>query len=114
MAAGGTKYLCNYNIPFPKIMNENLNDFNTEQQNDENKKSSALSQNYRQVLPSQFVDQVFYSYVLCKYGDEGEELLDQVSEDLDKKLREAMHAYFTALDEISLRHLKPVMRSSSL
>ena len=97
-----------------KIMNENANDFNKEQQNDENKKSSALFQNYREVLPSQFVDRVFYSYILCKYGDEGEELLDQVSEGVDKKLREAIHAYFTALDELSMSHLKPVVRSRSL
>ena len=95
-------------------MNQNLHDVSKERQNDENKKSSALSQDYRQVLPSQFVDQIFYRYILCKYGDEGEELLDQVSEDLDKKLRESIHAYFTALDELSMSHLKPAVRRASL
>jgi hypothetical protein len=93
-------------------MTEKANGFNKQQQNDENEKSSAVFQNYREILPSQFIDQVFYSYVLCQYGDDGEELLDQVSESLDKKLREAMHDYFIAIDELSMIHLKPALKSS--
>jgi len=95
-------------------MNEKANGFDDHQQNDENEKSSAVFQNYREILPSQFIDQVFYSYVLCKYGDEGEELLDQVPADLDKKLREAIHEYFTVLDELSMMHLKPAFKNKSL
>jgi len=110
MAEKEIKLLCNDEAPFQKkIMTEKTNDFDKGQQNDETERSSAVFQNYREVLPAQFIDQVFYSYVLCKYGDEGEELLDKISGDLDNKLREVIHEYFTALDELSMDHLKPLL-----
>ena len=72
----------------------------------EMKNSPDAFQIYRQVLPSQFVDAIFYPYVLCEYGDEGELILDLMPSALDDKLRNVLQEYFTELDKLAMEHIE--------
>ena len=73
--------------------------------NDASYRSSTAFEHFREILPTQFVDEVLYTFVLCKYGDEGEELLDKVPAALDNKVREVLHDYFVELDKLSMEHI---------
>lgn len=78
----------------------------SKENSNEMKTPSDALQVYRQVLPSQFVDSILYSYVLCKYGDEGELILDLMPPVLDNKLRNVLQEYFTELDKLAMDHLE--------